>query len=234
MFLDYDFVFTMTKKQKDEYEKHFGRPMEVMCKCGSFDIVHRDKLQHPIKLIYAGGIYINRWKVLKEVKNALAQINKNEKKAELHIYTANKLSKKQRLSMDDGKNSFVHAAVGTEELRELYKGSHIALHVESFALRNRLDTRLSFSTKIVDCLESGCALVAIGPDGQAGIEYLRENEAALCINSKKNIRKELENIINNEEQILDLARKGIALGEKYHSRKRIHALLDEHILSLLK
>lgn len=231
VFKSYDFVFTMTEKQKREYEKYFNRPMDVLCKCGSFDSTPKTDIQYPVRLIYAGGVYINRWKILKEVKNTLAQINKNGKRAELHIYTANKLSKKQRLAMDDGENSFVHAAVGTEELRELYKKSHIALHVESFALKSRLDTRLSFSTKIVDCLESGCALVAIGPKEQAGIEYLAENNAALCINSKKDIKKELEKLINSEELILNLSRKGMALGEKYHTRERMHSLLDEHILS---
>lgn len=234
VFKSYDFVFTMTEKQKREYEKYFNRPMDVLCKCGSFDSTPKTDVQYPVRLIYAGGVYINRWKILKEVKNALAQINKNEKKAELHIYTANKLSKKQRRAMADGENSFLHSAVGTEELRELYKKSHIALHVESFALKNRLDTRLSFSTKIVDCLESVCALVAIGPKEQAGIEYLAENNSALCINSKKDIKRELETLINNEELISNFAKKGMALGEKYHTRERIHSLLDKHILSLKK
>lgn len=220
VFKDYDFVFTMTEKQKGEYEKHFKRPMDIICKSGSFESEPRTNITYPVKLIYAGGVYINRWKVLKEVKNALAKINKDEKKAELHIYTANKVSKRQEKAMADGYSSFLHSAVSTEELKKLYKDSHIALHVESFSLKNRLETRLSFSTKIVDCLESGCAIVAIGPRGQAGIEYLRENDAAVCINSKKEISRVLFEIMNNTFEIEKYSALAIELGKREHTREK--------------
>lgn len=225
VFKSYDFVFTMTNKQKSEYEKYFNRPMGILCKGGSFEEKPRTNITYPVKLIYAGGVYINRWRVLREVKNALAQVNKNGKRAELHIYTANQVSKKQQRAMADNENSFLHSAVSTEELRELYKGSQIALHVESFKLKSKLDTRLSFSTKIVDCLESGCAIVAIGPYGQAGIEYLRENGAALCISSAKEIEKELVALINNPELIEDYSVKGIELGKSEHN----NALIKERL-----
>ena len=220
VFKDYDFVFTMTNKQKEEYEKRFGEKFGILCKSGSFADEPRRDIEYPVKLIYAGGVYINRWKILKEVKNALAAINQNGKKAELHIYTANKVSKRQQSAMADFENSFLHSAVSVEELRELYKKSHIALHVEAFSLKSRLDTRLSFSTKIVDCLESGCAMVAIGPKGQAGIEYLEENNAAVSINSKKEILEKLSNLINSFDKIERYSALAISLGKREHTREK--------------
>ncbi|MBO5262504.1 MAG: hypothetical protein J6B45_05605 [Clostridia bacterium] len=227
VFKDYDFVFTMTEKQKSEYERYFKRPMGILRKSGSFENEPRTNIAYPVKLIYAGGVYINRWKVLKEVKNALAKINKEGKKAELHIYTANKVSKRQEKAMADGDNSFLHSAVSTEELKELYKNSHIALHVEAFSLKSRLDTRLSFSTKIVDCLESGCAVVAIGPKGQAGIEYLRENGAAVCISSKKEILKEISKLINSFDIIKEYAIFAEDFGKREHIKKNNKERLDK-------
>lgn len=233
-FKDYDFVFTMTEKQKSEYEKYFNRPMDILCKSGNFDSKPKTNITYPIKLIFAGGVYINRWMVLRDVKNALAQINKDGKKAELHIYTANQVSKGQQRAMADDENSFLHSAVSTEELRELYKGSQIALHVESFKLKSKLDTRLSFSTKIVDCLESGCATLVIGPKGQAGIEYLRENGAALCVNSRKEIYKALLELINNQALIEEYSKKGIEFGKKNHNNEIINKKLDNCFDYLLK
>ncbi len=233
VFKSYDFVFTMTNEQKSEYEKYFNCPVEILCKCGCFEEMPRTNITYPIKLIYAGGVYINRWRVLKKVKNALAQINKNGKRAELHIYTANQVSKRQQRAMADNENSFLHSAVSTAELRELYKGSQIALHVESFMLKSRLDTRLSFSTKIVDCLESGCAIVAIGPKGQAGIEYLRENGAALCISSQKEIKDELLAIINNPALIEEYSIKGKELGKREHTKELIEKRLSNCFNSLI-
>ena len=233
VFKDYDFVFTMTEKQKSEYENYFKRPMGILCKCGSFDSVKEIGITHPIRLIYAGGVYINRWKVLKEVKNALAKINKTGKKAELHIYTANKVSKRQEAAMSDGENSFLHSAVGTEELKELYRNSHIALHVESFNLKNRLTTRLSFSTKIVDCLESGCAVIAIGPKGQAGIEYLKNNDGAICISSKKCIEEILSQVISDVHVISEYSKKSFNLGKQQHIKEKAQRNIEECFNRLL-
>ena len=72
-------------------------------------------------------------------------------------------------------------------LIEKYRNSDVAVHVESFDLKNRLTTRLSFSTKIIDCMNSGCAILAIGPNSQAGMAYLKDNNAAICINNIKDI-----------------------------------------------
>ncbi len=233
-FKAYDFVFTMTDRQKREYEKRFGRPMEVLSKSGEFSASARTSIGNPVRIIYAGGVYINRWRALSDVKKAIAEINKNGKKAELHIYTANKVSEKQQRAMADGENSFLHSAVGTQELKELYRTFDIALHVESFKLKSRLDTRLSFSTKIVDCLESGCATVAIGPRGQAGIEYLRENGGALCISSKKEIKGELEKLINNPDLIKRYASRANELGKREHTKEKIRGKLDKCFNSLAK
>lgn len=236
IFKDYDYVFTMTDKQKNEYEKHFNRPMGILCKCGRFDkdVDEKREICYPVKIIYAGGVYINRWKILKKVKNALCKINQNGKLAELHIYTANKVSEKQKKAMADNESSFLHSAVGSEELKEIYKSFHIALHVESFDIVNRLNTRLSFSTKIVDCLESGCAVVAIAPKGQAGMEYLKENGAALCINSKKNIENELRRIIEKTGLIEEYSISAIKLGKDKHKREHISSTLKKTFDGLLK
>ena len=234
VFKDYDFVFTMTEKQKSEYEKYLKRPMGVLCKSGSFESAPMTNITYPIRLIYAGGVYINRWKVLEKVKKALANINKNGKKAELHIYTANQVSKRQKNAMADNENSFLHPAVSTEELKEFYKNSHIALHVESFDLKNRLATRLSFSTKIVDCLESGCAVVAIGPKGQAGIEYLNENELAICINCKKDISCRIEWLIINPSLVEEASKKVLEVGNYNHSKYENFQKLNEVFHNLTK
>ena len=233
VFKAYDFVFTMTDKQKREYEKRCDCPMEVLTK-GAQPLRDVGEIDTPVKLIYAGGVYINRWRILRDVKKALAQINRNGKRAELHIYTANKVNKKQQMAMADGENSFLHPAVGTEELKELYKSSHIALHVESFRLRSRLDTRLSFSTKITDCLSSGCATVAIGPLKQAGVEYLKERDAAVTIGSRNKIKAELERLILNSDLIKEYTLKGLALCKEEHSYEKIGQKLDKCFKNLVE
>ena len=202
----YSLVYTMTENQKRQCEKDFGANMKILLKSVAFgDIPEKVSVGAPIRLVYAGGIYLKRWKTLAMVANAVRRLNENGAKLRLDIYTGNELSKRMESQLNDGINSFVHSAVSQEELKTIYHNSDIALHTESFDLQNRLAVRMSFSTKIVDCLSSGCAVMAICDKKQGGFVYLKENNAALCVSSKSEIYNTLELIVHNQKIILDYA-----------------------------
>ena len=155
-----------------------------------------------------------------EVANAVKALNTDGGKFRLDIYTANNLPKKAG-GLNDGVNSFVHSPVSQEELKNIYHNSDIALHTESFDLKNRLAVRMSFSTKIVDCLSSGCAVMAVCDEKQGGFVYLKENDAALCVSSKAEIYSVLEKIKNDNKIILDYAKKAQQCCANNHNKERI-------------
>ena len=107
--------------------------------------------------------------------------------ARLDVYTSSPLKKAAAAALDDGQCCFVHAAIPADDLRRAYAQSDIALHVESFDKKNALITRLSFSTKIVDCLASGCAVLAACPEMNAGWQYLKNTGAAYCVDKPAEI-----------------------------------------------
>ena len=224
LFAECSLVYTMTDLQKNEYEALFGCPMKVLCKSADFHDSEKT-VGKPICLIYAGGLYLNRWKVLAKLSNALAKINHDQVNAELHIYSGSKLDSWKAKKLNDGKNSFLHAAISYDELVQKYHESDVALHVEAFDIKNRQITRLSFSTKIIDCMSSGCAIMAIGPKGQAGIEYLSANEAAICIHNVNEFYKTLKNLVENKSIIQEYSKKAILLGRKNHAREDIEKML---------
>ena len=174
-------IYTMTELQKTEYEQYFGRPMKILCKSAEFNKEPKKEAGNPLRLIYAGGLYLNRWKMLAALSDALAEINGQQIKAQLHIYSGTELAPRIVQKINDGKNAFFHGQISYQELHDRYRESDIAVFVESFDLKNRLTTRLSFSTKIIDCLNSGCAVLAIGPEDQGGMSYLKKNDAAICV-----------------------------------------------------
>jgi hypothetical protein len=104
---------------------------------------------------------------------------------------------------------------------ERYRRADIAIHAEAFDLKNRLITRLSFSTKIIDCMSSGCAILAVGPEGQAGLSYLRENDAAVCVSDTKALHGAIAELVEHREQIAIYARKACELGRRNHDRSKI-------------
>ena len=221
-FKQYDLVYTMTEEQKGEYERALHCKMKVLRKSGDFSAVQKKtSVNKPIHLIYAGGVYCGRWKTLAKIAAALKDINKNSLKMVLHIYTNNILTDKQKTLLSDGRNSIVYGSVPQAELKKRYLASDIALHVESFDLKYKLLTRLSFSTKIIDCLMSGCAVMAICWKKHSGYIYLKENDVAICIDDTEKIEKTLRTIISEPDMIINYANKAIEFGKKNHQEQDI-------------
>ena len=144
---------------------------------------------------------------------------------ELHIYTGSSMTKKHKKLLDDRRNSYLQEAVSQSTLKDLYGKSDIALHVESFDLKNRFLTRLSFSTKITDCLESGCAVMAIAWKNHSGLKYLQREDAAMCIDNPNEIYNTLNKICEDKEIILEYQKKAKQCCIKNHNKEKNSAMI---------
>ena len=160
----YRFAYTMCAQQAREFGRYFDIPMRVLPKCAGAVQQPERPADGTVRLIYAGGVYYGRDKTLAAVAGAVRELNAAGMSARLDVYTSSPLKKAAAAALDDGQYCFVHAAIPADDLRRAYAQSDIALHVESFDKKNALITRLSFSTKIVDCLASGCAVLAFRID----------------------------------------------------------------------
>lgn len=228
----YSLVYTMTETQKQQCERDFGANMKILLKSVSFgNIPVKETVGNPIRLVYAGGIYLNRWKTLLDVANAVKLLNTDNVKLRLDIYTANDLPKKAG-RLNDGVNSFVHSPVSQEELKNIYHNSDIALHTESFDLKNRLAVRMSFSTKIVDCLSSGCAVMAVCDALQGGMIYLKTENAAICVSEKEEIEKTLREICDRPQTVIDYADRARKCCERNHRKQQICATIQQDFRSI--
>lgn len=226
-------VYTMTQLQKEEYEAKYGCPMKILCKSAEFAPRDRET-GDPIRFLYAGGLYLNRWKILAQISAALAAVNQTGVRAQLHIYSGSKLKPNQTALLNDGKNAFLHNAIPYRELVERYRQADVAIHAEAFDLKNRLITRLSFSTKIIDCMSSGCAILAVGPAGQAGISYLRDNDAAVCVSDTKQLSCVISELVEHKERISVYAQKAYELGRKNHIKARIDEELRRDFADIVR
>ena len=231
----YSLIYTMTEIQKMEMEKVFSKPMKILRKHGDFEECESNRMyEYPIKMIYAGGIYLNRWKTLAKLVKEMKKVNQNEVKMKLDIYTGNQLNKRAFSILNDGRTSEVHPSISQRELKEKYRKSDIALHVEGFDLKNRLNVRLSFSTKIVDCLESGCAVMAICDSKQGGFAYLKDENAAICIEHPKKIASTLKMICDDLNVIDKYRKKAFECGKKNHMRYVIQSNMQKDFYDIGK
>lgn len=106
---------------------------------------------------------------------------------------------------------------------KLYSEHDIALHVEGFDLRRKAKVRMSFSTKIIDCLASGCAPMCICEDKQTGYDYIYSNDLGICIDSPSKIKESLMNIISDPSIINKYRKNAHNFGLKHHSRELVNA-----------
>lgn len=222
IFKHYSLVYTMTEEQKHQCEMDFGATMKILCKAGEFDSRNEKKsVNKPVKIVYAGGVYLNRWKTLKALADAIGRIDNTGNSFRLDIFTNSSLTAEMSAALNREGFSEVHQVVSSDELKRIYLASDIALHCESFDLMNRLKVRLSFSTKIVDCLDSGCAVMAICDSKQAGYAYLKRNDAAICVSNAADIEPTLKLLLERPNEIIEYQHKAFRLGRRHHLSSQI-------------
>lgn len=220
----YSHYFAMTELQAKEYAEKYNISTSWLPKCGDFENNQSTKeVGSPIRMVYAGRLYCNRWKSLGEIGKALKSINDDGVKIVLDIYTGDNLTAKQKKVLYEENYIFVHSRVSPEKLKDIYSKADIALHVESLDRKNRLRTRVSFSTKIIDLMASTCAIMVIAWSEHAGFKYLKEKDAAISISSYNEILSTLKTIIENNSLITRYQSKALDTGKKYHERSLIQA-----------
>ena len=197
-----DILYTLTEKQKKEYDKIFGIESHVVTKGGDFSqpVSERCSVCNPVRLVYTGNIGAGRWHTLALIGDALAGQN-----AELQVYTGTQLKDSQEKRLLNSDKVKMMGLIPQAKVKEVQKDGDILVHVESFDMTERYSARLSFSTKIVDYFESARCILAVGWGKTAAIEYLQEKDAAVVITDEKQIKEKVVELVNNPEMVVKYA-----------------------------
>lgn len=224
----YSHYLMFSADQAEEYCKEYGIATSTFFKCGTFSECFESKeVGKPIRMVYAGRLYCNRWKSLAEIGKVLKDINNNGIRMVLDIYTTEQLTMDQRKALSEESYIYVKGCVTSDELNEIYQRADIALHVESMDKKNRLLTRVSFSTKIIDLMASSCAIMAVCWDKHTGYQYLKKKDAAFCLSSYDDILPLLNKICETPSLVQEYAEKAYNCGKMYHSREVIQGQLKK-------
>jgi hypothetical protein len=231
----YSLLYTMTQEQLDEYQPVLIVPMKVLKKAGDFQKqpLYTSKTEKPFVISYGGNLIYNRYKTLAKLAEAVKTVNQDKQQFVLNIYTQTPITTKLTALLDDGQNTFLKGKVTMNELEKVYANSDIVLHVESFDLKQRLLTRLSFSTKIIDLLHSGRCIMAICWDKSSPFKYLQDEDAAICIADSKTIEKKLQEIIKDPTIIEQYADKAWLCGVRNHSKSKVISSFKTDLESLI-
>lgn len=220
-------VLAISPKTKKEVDDKFGIDSIVITKpiqnLGNLEY-HEPKF--PLKLLYAGNFYIGRDRSLKILADQIKEINKDGHYFDFDIYVNNIPYEKTKI---ENEYTRVFSHVDRDELDRKIFESDILVFAESLDKKYAYASRLSFSTKIVDYLGSGKAILAVGKPDVAAMEYLKDNDAALCASSKSEIFETLKTITDNLDIVRTYAEKAYLLGMKEHSREQTAGKLQNLI-----
>lgn len=225
-------LYTITPKQRDEYNAIFGNKCKVLTKGCEFKsaTLPEYNLHSPIRLMYAGGLGNGRWKTLAKIAEGIASFNTDKCSAMLYVYSPTHLNKKQLSKLNiEGASTFC-GAVTQEELRKIQEEMDVFVHVESFDMKERYTARLSFSTKITDYLQTGKCVLAVGWKETGAIELLKDNNAAWVITQEKFVKKDIVELLSNPIKIKEIGRNGYEFGKKQFNIYSIRDMLYKDIL----
>lgn len=230
-------MYVISQIQKLEYEKIFSKECRILVKGANF----KDKspnaktdLNNPIKLVFTGNVSAGRWKSLELIVNALEKINSKEILAQIYIYTMTPMSETMKKSLYSEGNSFLMGGVPAEDIPQIQKDSDILIHVESTRLKDRLEVRHSFSTKLVDYFKAHRCIFAVGKDDVASIDYLLNEDAAIVAQCEEDVFIKLNKLISDKDLIMEYADKAWTCGKRNHQIDEIQKNLYQELSSLVK
>ncbi|MEG1616667.1 MAG: hypothetical protein RR202_05990 [Bacteroidales bacterium] len=213
-----DILFGGSPKLVSEYGSIFGKKFNLLIKCcDNIGGSQPRYISYPITLMYAGNLLYGRDKCLVDVVNVIKSINEEKSIFQLHVYTATYTNNETTACLNDCKNSFLHASKPFSEICKLLNETDLALFVESFNYNYKKQTRLSFSTKIIDYFQSNSAILSYGPLDVSSIDYLNRSNVSFVASSIQELKNILIQIKNNPSQINDMMKRKYDYALKYHT-----------------
>lgn len=201
-----DKCYAISQRMCDEYKELYGKQFYLLHK--GCDISQpKSKVSSPIRFVYAGNLFYHRDKILAALADVIAKINGDSMKAHLDIYSGTSVSQDTFASLNIEGASTLHKARPFDEIKQIMTEADVVLHVESFDEEQMKVVRLSFSTKITDCMQSGSMMMAIGPDSVASIDYSSRVPGCVVVNNLNDMIDIVRALIDNPTTIIENAIK---------------------------
>ena len=229
-----DKLYAVSEEMCELYEQRFNKPVEVLYKGCDLSTEPKGFLNEPIKIVYAGNLYYGRDDTLAELAKALEKINSTKTVAKLEIYTGATITSEIERKLNIVGSSEIMGSRPYNEIKEIMKNADIVLHVESFEEKQKELVKYSFSTKIIDCLQSGNVVLGIGPSNIASIEYLKKIDGAFVIDDMDNIFDSISKILNEKNILNENAKKTRDFAKENHELTVVREKLKEDLTTMCK
>lgn len=185
-----------------EYSLFFSKKFYLQIKtCENLKKPKEHENKIPLTIVYAGNLLYGRQQVLEEVSDVIREVNKDKVRFVLKIYSSNIVDSSTERKLNDNINSFLCGPRKFSDIINILNDCDLCIFPESFKDEYKKITRLSFSTKIIDYMESSSALLSYGPSDVSSINYIELSKIGYSANDRATLKALLQNIIDNPDQL---------------------------------
>ena len=181
------------------YHTVFGCEATPLYKGCDLSVPVKDYINKPLKIVYAGNLLYGRMDIISSVANILDRYDPKGEKVSFEIYSNTALSPEEKKVFEEKPSVQYMGCKDYETIKQRLFSSDMVLHAESFEQEQIIKTKYSFSTKIIDCLQSGSVMLAIGPNELASIAYVKQISGAYVIDNKENLEEQLTAILDDRD-----------------------------------
>lgn len=200
------------------YNAVFSCQATPLYKSCDFSEAVKERPNHPMKIVYAGNLLYGRMAIVKEIADALEEYCGSCEKVSFDVYSNTALSAEETSFFQKKNRTRYMGRQDYQTIKKRLAEADLVLHTESFDAEQIVQTKYSFSTKIIDCLQSGSVLLAVGPKELASISYASMIPGAYVIDNLDNLQDNLEKILNSKNQLPERARQIRCFAQKHHDR----------------
>lgn len=191
-----DKIYGISEQMCEKYTVLTNKKVSLLKKgCKEFTPL-KQTYELPLKIVYAGNLLYGRDKTLAQLAKELHRINSDSTKVQLEIYSGSEVSQEMKNELEYEGTSLFMGECPYSEITEILRNSDVVLHAESFEDDNIELVKYSFSTKVIDCLQSGNLVMAIGPECVSSIKYTKLIPGAIVIDDKEKVFETVSGLVN--------------------------------------
>lgn len=174
------------------------------------------------RIVYTGGLHLDRVKTLIDAERAIANINNSNIK--LFIYSSD--YDKYKGFFNENITVF-NDFVEHDKIDSVYKKAYILLHVESFN-EDDIFYRYSISTKISEYMIASKPIICFAPKHLAVSKLLSNNNVGLSVDNKYSLTESIKYLIEHEEEYKKMSINAYDYAEKHFSKQHAKRLFTKY------
>jgi len=224
-----------------EYGERFGIPFSTFMNCvpdAAFNVssvshLPRARNGSALKLVYTGGLHLDRWKTLRALGRAL-ESEPTESAPSLYIYAPQADVKQHGHRFTGLPRVILGESVDVQSIPATLLTADVLVHVEAFDPQFQRQTRLSISTKIPQYMASRRPILGVGPPSLASMLHIVRTGAGTVLptNDVNTLSRSLPAILSDAPRLERMAACGFAYAINNHSRTFVANEFRKYVIAL--